>query len=82
MALAAWFFTKRRSEQERVREIKRREAAGHRQEASAHVSRAEQLRVEAAEKRREADELDGRGERALAHAQRHSGAAEEKESDL
>jgi FtsZ-interacting cell division protein ZipA len=80
---------RRKQERERIRGIRKREMAGHRQEAAAHESRGEELLVEAADKRRaaeelaqRADELEERGERALSHAERHETVAAQKQEQL
>src|SRR4051794_37715116 len=89
IGLVALLLNRRRAEQERQREIARREVAGHRQEASAHESRAEEMLVAAGEKRREAaqlneqaDDLEQKGERSMSHAERHGSVATEKEREL
>jgi len=80
---------KRAARQRRERQRLETEIGGHRQEAAAHVSRADELRPqaeahrdEAARHLAEAEDLEARATRSTRFAARHESEASERESKL
>jgi uncharacterized coiled-coil DUF342 family protein len=89
-AVGLVLYGRRRAAEQRLQRTRlETEIGGHRQEASAHASRADELRPqaqahrdEAARHLEEAEELDQRATRSMRFAARHESQATERESRL